>query len=273
MRNTINVRATIPAIAATALTLALGATHVQQAAAQQAAAKPAPSWVKLCEKAQFLEPDPKDAKKPIQKERQVCLTHHERLDAATGTVQVSAAIRETEGMDKKIFMMMLPLGMAIQPGLQLGIYPPDMWTAIQQGKTVDDSKIEPLRMGFTLCHAAGCSAEAEATPELIKRLGASGGIIAFASSGGGAPIAFPAPLNGFSEALAGPPVDAKVYYGERKKLMERLEESRRQSVEEFRKQTKELQAIAPKGQGPAPTPTVAPAAAAPAAPAPAAKKP
>jgi invasion protein IalB len=264
MRDTSNFRAMIPAIAV--LALALSATG---SVAQQAGAKASPAWVKLCEKSQFLEPDPKDAKKPIQKERQVCLTHHERIDATTGSIQVSAAIRETEGMDKKIFMMMLPLGMAIQPGLLIGVYPPDMWAAIQKGERVDDSKIEPLKLGYTLCHMAGCSAELEATPDLIKKLQGGGGMIAFASSGSGAPIAFPAPLNGFSEALAGKPVDSKVYYDERKKLVEQLEANRRKAAEEFRKQNLDLQAVAPKPQGQATPPT--PAVATPAAPAPAKK--
>jgi invasion protein IalB len=259
-------------VSAAVAVLGLAAT-ISTPMAQQAGGKAAPAWVKLCEKTAYLEPDPKDAKKPIQKERSICHTHHERLDAQSGTVMISAAIREIEGADKKVLMIMLPLGMSIQPGVQIGLYPPDMWASIQKGDTVDDSKIEPLKMMFTLCHVAGCSAELDATPEVIKRLQGSGGLIAFAVNGGGAPTAFPAPLNGFSEALAGPAIDNKVYYDERKKLMEQLSERRKAAVEDFRKQNQDLQAIAPKPQAPTAAPAPTAAAPAPAAGAPAAKKP
>ena len=91
------------------------------APAQQAA----PSWVKLCEKAPFAGTD-KDGKE-IMAEKSICLTHHERLDAASGMVLVSAAIREIEGAQKRHLMIMLPLGMAIPAGMQVGVYPKDMW--------------------------------------------------------------------------------------------------------------------------------------------------
>jgi invasion protein IalB len=257
---------------AAAATVALGMTISSATYAQLAppAAKPAQTWVKVCDKAMFAEPDPKDAKKPIQKERSICHTHHERLDAASGTVMISAAIREVEGADKKVLMLLVPLGMSIQSGLQLGMYPPDMWASIQKGVTVDDSKIEPIKLGYTLCLPNGCSAELDATPEVIKRLQTSGGLIAFAVNGGGSPMAFPAPLSGFAEALAGPPIDKAEYDKERKKFVEALIENRKAQAEEFRKQNLDLQAIAPKPQGPA---VVQAPAAAPAATAPAAKKP
>ncbi len=254
------------AVGAMLLGTAVVAALTQHALAQQPGAKPAPTWIKLCEKVQYLEPDPKDAKKPLQKERSICHTHHERLDASTGAVMVSVAIREIEGNDKKALMVMVPLGMAISQGVQLGFYPPVMWAAIQKGEPIDDSKIEPLKMGFTMCHAGGCSAELDATPEVIKRLQTSGGLVAFAVNGSGSPVAFPAPLNGFSEALAGPSLDSKAYNDERRKLMEQLDINRKAALEEFRKQNKELQAIAPKGQGlPSAAATAAPPAAAPAA--------
>jgi invasion protein IalB len=226
-------------------------------AAAAAPAAASPSWVKLCEKAPFVGQD-KDGKE-VQTEKSICLTHHERLDAASGMVLVSAAIREIEGAEKRHFMVMLPLGMALPPGMQVGVYPPDMWNAIQKGEKVDDSKLEPLKLMYTLCHAAGCTAEVEATPDVVKKIQGGAGIIVFAVNGNGAPIAFPAPLNGFTEALAGAPADNKAYSEARKALMGQIEENRKKMIEDYRKQNKDLQQVAPKGQGPAPA--AAPAAA------------
>lgn len=261
------------AAVALATTFGIAGTNAQQpkagAAPQKAAQpapsdKPAPSWVKLCEKAPFVGQD-KDGKE-VQTEKSICLTHHERLDAASGMVLVSAAIREIEGAEKKHFMVMLPLGMALPPGMQVSVYPAEMWGAIQKGEKVDDSKLEPLKLTYTICHAAGCTAETEATPEVIKKIQSGAGIIVFAINGNGAPIAFPAPLNGFTEALAGPPADNKAYSEARRALMGQIEENRKKMIEEYRKQNQDLQKVAPKPQGAAP-------AATPAAGAPAAKKP
>ena len=64
------------------------------------AAQPQSAWVKVCEAATF-KIDGKEEKK------NVCLTHHERLDANTGMVLVSAAIREIEGQPKPALIVML----------------------------------------------------------------------------------------------------------------------------------------------------------------------
>lgn len=225
------------------------------APAQQAA----PSWVKLCEKAPFAGQD-KDGKE-IMAEKSICLTHHERLDAGSGMVLVSAAVREIEGAQKKHFMIMLPLGMALPAGMQVGVYPKDMWDKIQKNEKVDDSKIEPIKLVYTLCHAAGCTAEAEATAELVKQVQSGAGLIVFAVNGNGSPIAFPVPLNGFNEALAGAPADNKAYGEARRALMVQIGENQKKMIEEYKKQNKDLQAIAPKGQGAAPgaAPAAAPA--------------
>ncbi len=260
------------AAAAVALAVTFGGTNAQQpkpgaapaakgAAPAPAAAPAAPSWVKLCEQAPFVGQD-KDGKE-IQTSKAICLTHHERLDAASGMVLVSAAIREIEGAEKKHFMVMLPLGMALPPGMQVGVYPPDMWNAIQKGEKVDDSKLEPLKLTYTLCHAAGCTAEMEASADVIKKIQSGAGIIVFAVNGNGAPIAFPAPLNGFAEALAGAPADNKAYSEARKALMGQIEENRKKMIEDYRKQNQDLQKVAPKG-GAAPAPAAAPAGTAPA---------
>lgn len=152
------------------------------------------AWVKLCEKAPSLA-EPK-------KELNVCLTHHERLDGNTGMVLVSAAIRKVEGQDKEALMVMVPLGMALPPGVQVKV----------------DEK-EPVKLQFTLCHAAGCTAEGEATPAIIEQMKTGKQVVVAAINLAGKAIGFPVPLTGFDKAYAGPPVDNEKYKEARKRLM------------------------------------------------------
>lgn len=231
-----------------------GAAPAQPAAANQNV----PMWVKLCEKAPFVGKD-KDGK-DVNVEKSICLTHHERLDSVSGMVLVSAAIREIEGAEKKHMMVMLPLGMALPPGMQVGVYSKDMWDKIAKGEKVDDSKLTPIKLLYTLCHSAGCTAETEATPELIKEVGAGSGLIVYAVNGNGAPIAFPIPLTGFSDALAGKPADSKEYQAARMKTLQAIAENQKKMIEDYKKQNEELQKLTPGGAKAAP-------AAAPAAPA------
>jgi invasion protein IalB len=250
--------------AAAALALAAGGALAQQkapassspppaakSAAPAPAAKgaaPASSWVKLCEKAPFVGKG-KDGK-DVSVEKSICLTHHERLDAASGMVLISAAIREIEGAEKRHLMVMLPLGMAIPPGVQAGIYTKDMWDKIQKGEKVDDTKLTPVKMQYMLCHGAGCTAETEATAELVKQIQGGAGLIVYAVNGNGQPIAFPVPLNGFSETLAGPAADNKAYSEKRQELMKQIFENQKKIAAEYAKQQKELQGMtaAPAGQ-------------------------
>lgn len=157
------------------------------------------AWVKLCEKAPSLA-EPK-------KELNVCLTHHERLDGNTGMVLVSAAIRQVEGQDKEALMVMVPLGMALPPGVQVKV----------------DEK-EPVKLQFTLCHAAGCTAEGEGTKAVIDQMKTGKQVVVAAINLAGKAIGFPVPLTGFDKAYAGPAVDNEKYKEARKRLMGAIRE-------------------------------------------------
>jgi invasion protein IalB len=253
-----------PKAAAPAAPAAKGAPAA--AAAPAGDGKPAPAWVKLCEKGNFVTKD-KDGKEKAE-EHSICLTHHERIDAQSGIVLVSAALRSVDDGKNPLLMVMLPLGMAIPPGMQVGVYSKEMWDKIQKNEKVDDSKLTPIKVPYILCHSAGCTGEIDATPELIEQFKTNGGIIVYAVSGQGAPVAFPIPLVGFDTALAGAPADNQEYAKQRRALMQQIAENQQKAIEEYRKQSEELQKS--QGQG-APKPGAAPAAAAPAA-APPAKK-
>ena len=103
---------------------------------------PQSAWVKLCEKATATQKtkDGKDEKKDLN----ICLTHHERLDGNSGMVLVSAAVRQVEGQDKQAFMVMVPLGMMLQPGMRATLYPKDMWDKAQKNEKIDESEAEDL---------------------------------------------------------------------------------------------------------------------------------
>jgi len=159
--------------------------------------KPQAAWVKLCEKAPSLQEE--------GKQLDVCLTHHERIDGNTGRVLVSAAIRQVEGKDQKSLMVMVPLGMALPAGVQA---------------KVDDG--EPIKLKYTLCHVGGCTAETEATDEMIQKFKQGEKLVVAAINMAGKPIGFPVPLNGFTDAYAGEPVDNEKYKQARQKLMQTI---------------------------------------------------
>lgn len=216
-------------------------------AAKKGAEQPQSAWVKLCEKAPIVLRD-KDGK-PTREQRNICLTHHERLDGNTGMVLVSAALRQVEGEDKQHLMIMVPLGMAIGPGLRATIYNAEQWEKIQKNEKFDDSKLEPLKFHYTLCHPAGCTAEVEATKELIDGFRSGAGVMVLAINAQGQVVAFPVPLVGFKEALEGKPIDNQKYSEARKALMQQIAQRQQQLMEEARKR----QAEAKDGKGqPAP---------------------
>src|SRR5262245_1241795 len=154
----------------------------------------AQSWVKLCEKTTTTVSG--------YENRIVCLTHHERLDD-TGKLLVSAALREIDGHEKRSFMILVPLGALLEPGLRVTIVPQGLWEKVQKNNEMPDAaNLKELRLKYTLCHASGCVAEVEATPDLIADLKDSGRLVVRPA----AIDTYPIPLMGFADALAGQPL-------------------------------------------------------------------
>ena len=267
------------------------APAAKPAAAKPAAAKPAAAapagektatgdaasksaWVKLCEKAPLVKKD-KDGK-DVKEEKNLCLTHHERLDGNTGMVLVSAAIRQIEGQDKKSLMIMVPLGMAIPPGIRAAVYTKEQWDAVQKNEKVDEKALKPIELKYSLCHPAGCTAETEATKEITDQLAAGGGLMVLAMNAAAQPVAFPVPLDGYNEATAGAPVDNKKYAEARGALMKQIRDRQIQMAEKMK--ADQMKNLPLDGPGAPPTttgstaakPAAKPAAAKPAAAAPAA---
>jgi len=200
-------------------------------------AKKQSAWVKLCEKVSFPKKSA-DGKEPAKEEKNICLTHHERLDGNTGLVLVSAAIRDVEGQDKKSLMIMVPLGMAIPPGVRAAVYTPEQWEKASKNEKIDDKALKPIELRYTLCHQAGCTAEVEATPEFLDTMKKGGGLMVLALNAGAQPIGFPVPLAGFTAALDGPPVDNAEYAKARAELMQQIRKRQAEAVEKMKAEQK-----------------------------------
>lgn len=234
------------------------------AAAPAAAGKPAAAsgsksaWVKLCEKAPLVKKD-KDGK-DVKEDKELCLTHHERLDGNTGMVLVSAAIRQVVGQDKKSLMVMVPLGMAIPPGIRAAVYTKDQWAKIQKNEKIEEKDLKPIDLKYSLCHPAGCTAETIATAEILDEMSKGGGMMILAINAAAQPVAFPVPLEGYNEASSGPPVDNKKYAEARSALMKQIRVRQQEAAAKFKEN--ELKKLPLDGPG-APTATGSTAAPAP----------
>ncbi len=213
-------------------------------AAAPAAAAAAPTgaqsaWVKLCEKAKMAKrgPDGKEMKaadgKDVIEEKNICLVHHEKIDGNTGMVIVSAAVRQVDGDAKQHLMVMVPLGMAIPPGIRAAVYTKDMWAKAQKNEKIDEKELKPIDLKFTLCHPAGCTAELEAPAGLVDAMKTGGGLMILAMNGAAQPIGFPVPLDGFTGAQAGAPVDSNLHGAERAKLMNQIAQRQEQLYKEY----------------------------------------
>ncbi|MEZ5773794.1 MAG: invasion associated locus B family protein [Hyphomicrobiaceae bacterium] len=201
---------------AAAACLVLAAAHSGSARAEDAAKS---AWTKICEE---VEVD-KD------KKAKMCLTTQERFDPKTGALAVSIAIRSIEGQPAKSLLITLPLGMAIPAGMQMRV----------------DDQAEPTKLAYGFCMAEGCTAEMEATPDILKRLGAGkmlkvAGINLFADQ-----TVFEIDLTGFSAADKSEGGDARVYRQKRAAFVGGL---RAKYIEELQKKAAEGGAAAGSGE-------------------------
>jgi invasion protein IalB len=242
-----------PAAAAPAPAAAGAAAPAAAAAPASAAAAAAnkSAWVKLCEKTPLMKKG--EDGKEVKDEKDICLTHHERLDGNSGMVLVSAAIREVEGQDKKHLMVMVPLGMALPPGLRAAVYTKDQWAKIAKNEKVDDKELKPIDLKYSLCHASGCTAEIEADAGIIDQMKVGGGIMIVAMNAAAQPIGFPVPLDGFTEAYAGKPIDNAEYKKARGQLMAQIRERQKAAIDKFK--ADQLKKIPTDGPGAPPTTT------------------
>ena len=94
--------------------------------------------------------------------------------------------------------------------------------------------MKPIELKYSLCHPAGCTAEIEATKDILDQMAAGGGIMVLAMNAAAQPIGFPVPLDGYNEAASGPPIDNKKYAEARGALMKSIRERQQAMAEKFK---------------------------------------
>jgi hypothetical protein len=124
-----------------------------------------------------------------------------------------------------------------------------MWDAAQKNEKVDDTKLEAVKLNFSLCHPAGCTAEIELSPDLLGKMKSGAGMMVFSINANGQVIAFPVPLTGFEAALTGAPIDNVKYSEARKALMQQIALRQQAMIEEYKKKQAAAKAADPKAGG------------------------
>jgi invasion protein IalB len=163
-----------------------------------------PAWWKWCGPATAVteNKEGKKERKPVN----ICATYHHRINGKT--LIVSTGLWHIEGQDKWRFFVNMPPNMKVRPGLRVSMFPKHIWDDLQKQRKIESSKKaegKKLKLGKTSCDATHCFAQMEATPEQISDLQTNGGLVVFATTSTGMPVAIPIPLEDFTHAMAGPP--------------------------------------------------------------------
>lgn len=235
------------------LALTLAAAIADASAQQPPAAKkasPAPAaaasntdWIKVCEKTPVGTMF-KDGKEETRFSN-FCLTQHEVIDGNTGRSVMSAAIRQLDGEPTQYLMVMVPLNVNLKAGLRVALYPKDAWGPAQKNEKYDESKLKGVQLEYNLCHKGGCTAQVEATPQLINDLRSFGGFAAFAITGAGEPLSFAVPLTGFAQAYDGAGIDSKQFAASRQALAQRLAQRQKELADQKKPAPQQPAAAAP----------------------------
>ena len=178
-----------------------GPVHAQEAAPPEqaataeggvAATSSDTPWVKICNT------DPNANKN-------VCLITQE-LRTETGQFLASVAIRETEGEQRRLVLTSVPVGMLIQPGLQLQV----------------DSN-EPVKANYSICFPNACYAELGLENDaFVNQLKAGGKLRVTALNQQAKPVRFEMTLIGFTDTYEGEGVNPQELQAQQEQLQQEL---------------------------------------------------
>jgi invasion protein IalB len=182
------------------------------------------AWVKLCDKNEQTQ------------NKQVCLIKYEGLDPKTGDVQVTAAVRTTEGEDKQDLVATVPSShtLVMPAGVQIKI-----------------DEAEPFPLQYTLCIKQSCQAQTELTKQVLDMMRNGERMLVVALDIQQKPVSFSVPLNGFTKTFEGAPVDQARY----KETRLRMLTDAKKAAEDRRSQERVGQSQAP-GTGAKPNATI-----------------
>lgn len=148
----------------------------QAPAGGPAQGQPENAWIKICNRDQ-------------QSNKDLCLITQE-LRTNAGQFLASLAIRETPGEARKSLLMSVPVGMLVQPGVQLQI---------------DGGKGEVAR--YSICFPNACYAEMPIDAGFVTRLKAGGKLQLSTMNQQAKPVRFEMTLIGFTSAYDGAGID------------------------------------------------------------------
>jgi len=172
------------ALTGTALAQAAAAGAAGAAAAAGAPGQPgAPQWIKLCS------PD-------ATTKKNLCLVQLE-IYADTGQFIASATFRTMQDDPKMQFIIGVPPGMLLQPGIQVQI---------------DMGKQMPLM--YSICFPNTCFADLDITADFVKTVRGGKQLTISAVNQGAQSISFPISLAGFTKAYDGAGVDPNTPTGQ-----------------------------------------------------------
>jgi invasion protein IalB len=230
--------------------------QAQKAAPTAPAAKAAPAapegkkksqWVKLCDKIKLKPKKTADGKEGPPEEKELCSTMFEAIESNTGQLIVSVGLQQMQGAPRQVLAVMVPLGIIIPGGVKLAVYSQDQWAKAAKNEKIELKDLKTADLKFAHCLPVGCTAETQATPELVDLLKSNAGLAVLAIWANGNQFTVPVPLNGFGDALAGKPIDKKEYQENRKKLMEHIMQ-RQAELREKRKE-EEMKNLPPPPPG------------------------
>ena len=156
-------------------------------AAAATAAPPQPAgaqWIKLCS------PD-------ATTKKNLCQVRLE-IPADTGQFVASVAIQSVQDDPKLLFIVGVPPGIMIQPGMRVQI---------------DDSKTQS-ELKYTVCLPNVCFADMDITADFVKTMRPGKQLVILAINYAGQTMSFPLSLSGFTKAYDGPGVDPNTPTGQ-----------------------------------------------------------
>lgn len=184
-----------------------GQTGTQQAPQpQQAVAIPSP-WTKICNK------DP-------QANKEVCLVAQD-IRAETGQFLASVAVREVEGEPKKQFIIAVPPGMQLQPGMRVVI-----------------DKHEPMPARYSICFPNACYGDMDIDAKFVDIMKKGQALTVQAINQVGRTVNFTLVLKDFSKAYDGPAVDPKEIEAQQQKLREGMQKQADEVLKRLESQKK-----------------------------------
>jgi invasion protein IalB len=188
--------AMLAAVASLAVLATLPASAQEQpakpadASPREVALKADPSqanWVKLCGKDQ-------------NSQSEICFTQRAFVTETNQPI-AAMAVYDSKGAKAQFIRFILPLGFLLERGMRYSV-----------------DKDKPVAGKFQVCLANGCFAEVQATEAVMKSLKNGKSMKIEVQNQLNQVVAFVVPLDGFTAAFDGPPIDPKQIEEQNKKL-------------------------------------------------------